>query len=119
MHVEEEDPLSDAALIKAARKRLLAELEPAARKAESAANRASVVNNIYGSGGGGGGGGLMDRMGGSPATPSAEGDDPYSYFVDVMRKDLPDINPATGKPAGWSKSVHRYKTRKEEEEKKK
>jgi hypothetical protein len=119
MHVEEEDPLSDAALIRAARKRLLSELEPAMKKAESSANHASVVNNVYGGGHGAGDGGLMDRMGGGGSTPAGEGEDPFSYFVDVTRKDLPDINPATGKPMGWEKSVHRYKQKRGEEEKKK
>ena len=94
----EEDPYSDAALIRAARKRLLSELEPAMKKAESSANHASVVNNVYGGGHGAGDGGLMDRMGGGGSTPAGEGEDPFSYFVDVTRKDLPDINPATGKP---------------------
>jgi hypothetical protein len=61
----------------------------------------------------------MDRMGGGGSTPAGEGEDPFSYFVKVTRKDLPDINPATGKPMGWEKTVHRYKQERGEEEKKK
>ena len=89
-----EDPvLDDAALIRAARKRLLRMLE-----AEESPT-ASIVNNV---GYGGGGSGLMEKMGTT--------DDPSDreYFVDILREDLPEINEATGKPKGWKKSVHRH-----------
>lgn len=113
MRIKEEDPLGDAALIKAARKRLLAELDPELRKAESSANRASVVNNVYGGGHGSGGGGLMDQLGG--AAQGGSGEDPFDYFVNIQRKDLPDVNPVTGKPAGWEKTVHRYRQEKKKD----
>lgn len=96
----DDDELDDAALIKAARRRLLAEIEN--QKA------ASIINNVYGGGTGSGGGGVMDHM----PSPSSPGEDPYDYFVDITRKDLPDMNPNTGKPAGWEKSVHRYRNKK-------
>lgn len=106
-----DDEVSDAALIRAARKRILGQLA-----GEKAAKQAAIVNNVYG----GGGGGVMDQMAGrGAASPSPDGDDPYSYYVDITRKDLPDVNPHTGKPAGWEKSVHRYKQKRAEAEKKK
>lgn len=93
-----EDELSDQALIRAARRRLLSEIS-------QKANAQSVINNVYG-----GGGGVMDRLGGAPMTPpSSPDEDPYDYLVDITREDLPDVNPATGKPKGWKKSVHRYR----------
>lgn len=52
----------------------------------------------------------MGALGAASPTPS--GEDPYSYFVDIQRRDLKD--PETGKSIGWDKSVHRYKTKKEE-----
>lgn len=97
-----EDELNDAALIRAARKRLLREIEGQAAK-EAASQK--IINNVYG------GGGVMDRLGGGgpPPPASADGEDPYDYFVDITRKDLDELNPHTGKPAGWEKKVHRYR----------
>ncbi len=88
------DPYDDSALIKAARKRILAELE-------AKGGAAGITNNVYG---GGSGGGLMERMNG------AEGEDPSlrDYFVDISREDMPEINEKTGKPKGWNKKVHRH-----------
>lgn len=96
----DDDPVSDNALIRAARKRILAELE-----AKQAAQQ-SVINN-YG-GGGQVGGGLMERMNG------AQGEDPglYDYLVDIERRDLPEKDPDTGKPIGWTKKVHRHREEK-------
>ena len=87
----DDDPYDDSALIRAARKRILAELE--------AKQSGGVVNNVYG-----GSGGLTERMNG------AEHEDPSlrDYFVDITREDLPEINEHTGKPRGWKKSVHRH-----------
>jgi hypothetical protein len=65
-----------------------------------------IVNNVYGGPIAGEknqglGGGVVGEMGGmSP--------DDREYFVDIMREDLPEINPETGKPKGWRKSVRRY-----------
>jgi hypothetical protein len=104
----EDERYSDAAIIRAARKRLL---EQIAAKAEAASP--SFVNNVYGGGGAPHmGGGVMDRMG-SSASLSPE-DDPYDYMVNILREDLPDVNPATGKPKGWSKTVTRSRVRKDE-----
>lgn len=113
---KDEDPLSDDALLKAVRRRILDEVS--AKQAASSI----INNNLYGGSAHAGGasdtGGVMGLLGGGNGgvTP-ANGDDPYSYFVDVARKDLP-INPETGKPMGWEKSVHRYKKRKDDDEKK-
>lgn len=52
------------------------------------------------------GGGHAEGPGGMMEHMSPEDSD---YFVDITRKDLPDVNPLTGKPEGWSKNVHRYK----------
>lgn len=89
--------LDDAALIQAARKRILRELE-----AQQAAQQ-SVVNN-YG-GGGGSGGGLVESMHGGGA------EDPglYDYLVDIEKHDQRDEN---GKSIGWTKKVHRHRDRK-------
>lgn len=107
----EDERYSDAAIIRAARKRLL---EQIAAKAEAASP--SFVNNVYGGGGAPHmGGGVMDKLGSS--APSGDGEDPYSYYVDIMREDLPDVHPVTGKPIGWKKSVHRYKAKKGEKKK--
>lgn len=48
-------------------------------------------------------GGLMGELGGH-AAPASEGDDPYSYFVDIDRENKPG--------GGWTKKVHRYKEKK-------
>lgn len=92
------DGLDDSALIQAARKRILAELET-----KGGAAAPSFTNNVYG-----GGGGLMERMNGA----QAEDPDLYDYLVDIERRDLPEINEATGKPAGWTKKVHRHRQEK-------
>lgn len=99
----EDDPLSDQALVRAARKRLLAEIER--KEAQSA-----IVNNVYGSGGG-----VSERLGINDLAPPAAGeDDPYGYYVDIIRRDLADKDPDTGKPVGWEKKVHRYAKKKAE-----
>lgn len=90
------DGVDDQALIKAARKRILAELE--AKQAVSGGN--TVNNNNYA-----GGGGLMERMNGGGA---GDDGDLRDYLVDITREDLPGLNELTGKPPGWKKTVHRY-----------
>ncbi len=91
------ESLDDQALIKAARKRILAELE--AKQSVGGGN--TVNNNNYA----GGGGGLMERMNGGGG--GDEGD-LRDYLVDITREDLPGLNELTGKPPGWKKTVHRY-----------
>jgi hypothetical protein len=106
----DEDPTSDSALLKAVRKRLLNEIS--AKQAASSV----INNNVYGGSAHAGGsdvGGLLGSMGGAPA---AAGEDPFDYLVDIERKDLP-INPETGKPEGWRKSVRRHRTPKDEKKK--
>ncbi len=94
----DDDETSDQALIKAARKRIMRELE--------AQHAASVVNNITQNASGGGRGGLMESMNGGG------GEDPglYDYLVDIEKKDIPGEN--GGKPMGWTKKVHRYRSEK-------
>lgn len=99
-------PLTEMDLIDAAKRRILRELER-----EQAAQ---VVNNLTQSGGG------MGRE--APQTQSIQDlmgsgtPEDWDYFVDITREDLPDLNPATGKPKGWKKSVHRFTNRKGEKE---
>lgn len=108
MGYENEDEAQYRAQLNAAiRKRLLSEIDRGGGQ--------SVVNNVYGGGVGAPGGGIREMM--------AEGaDDPAmrDYYVDIEREDMPDINPATGKPKGWRKKVHRFSVgRGEDPEKKK
>ncbi len=91
------DMLDDAALIRAARKRILRELEISGGGAGGGGG-AAVTNNVYG------GGGLMERMNGAPSNDA----DLKDYMVDIERRDLPELNPLTGKPMGWTKKVHRH-----------
>lgn len=105
--------VSDQALLSAVRQRILAEIQ---KKQEQ--HHAAITNNVYGHGGGtaeqsqhGMSQGVADQLGNS-----TNAEDPYDYFVDITREDLPNINPATGKPAGWKKSVQRYRTKKGEPE---
>ena len=70
-----------------------------------------IVNNVYG------GPLTSDRnqgLGGGVTGEMSEGMTPEDrdYFVDIMREDLPEINPATGKPRGFKKKVQRYTTAK-------
>ncbi len=90
----------------AIRKRLLAEIEQG-----RGGSGQSVVNNVYGGGAPAAGGGGIREMMGSP--------EDRDYFVDIEREDLPDINPATGKPKGWKKKVHRFSTGRGEDPEKK
>lgn len=97
-----DDGLDDAALVRAARKRLLGELSgKAGSKAKKADAVQSIINNY-------GGGGVMDHLATRTPVGGEPGEDPYDYFVDISRKDL-GINPETGKPIGWEKSVHRHR----------
>lgn len=86
-------PITDEVLLDAIRKRYLREIE----KESQAANIQNIINNAPASAPG-----MAAAMGG--VTP-----EDAEYFVDITREDLPDINPATGKPMGWKKGVHRYK----------
>lgn len=95
-----EDELGDAALIRAARQRLLSELsQPHAQSA------AHVINNY-------GAGGLMDHLGssGGGAGGGHGEEDPYEYLVDISRRDVTD--PASGERIGWDKKVHRHREKK-------
>jgi hypothetical protein len=86
-------PITDDVLLDAIRKRYLREIEKE--------NQASSINNI-----------INNSPASAPGMAAAMGGvtpDDSDYYVDILREDLPDINPATGKPAGWNKSVHRYK----------
>ncbi len=113
----DEDQISDQMLIAAARKRLLAELGGGEGGGMSG-GASHITNNLYGGGGvpalqdvGGSGAsgpsGLFDSLTGGQQVPA--GEDPFDYFVDISRRDMDEINPATGKPIGWEKSVHRWR----------
>lgn len=94
-----DDQITEDMLLNAIRKRQLADIER--RDSER------IVNNIYG--GGIGAGGVSGQMGGGGG---GEFQDPADrdYFVDIVREDLPEINPDTGRPRGWKKRVHRFAT---------
>ncbi len=79
----------DAAILAAVKKRLLRELK---EKKRPEGQGAKVSDDVRG---------MM-----------MEGEDPYDYLVDIERRDLPDLNPHTGKPAGWTKKVHRHREKK-------
>lgn len=104
-----DDQISDDMLIAAARKRILSELG----QSGGGGGVQKLVNNIYGAQqgggdmGGGGGGGLFDSLSGGDQGQG--GEDPFDYNVDITRRDLEEINPLTGKPAGWTKTVHRWR----------
>ncbi len=107
---EQEQTVTDEALIAAIRRRMLEDIE---KKKEAAA----IVNNVYG-GAQAGGGGVMDRLGGEGQEMSPED---QSYFVDILRQNYepgdeaetidPETGMATKRPlphGGWSKRVHRF-----------
>lgn len=109
-------PITDAVLLEAMRQRLLDEIS---RRQET-----NVINNLIGGSSDAlpavrGASGVSQYA--SPTSSAEDEIDPalYDYFVDITREDLPDINPATGKPAGWKKSVHRYRAEKGKEPPKK
>lgn len=102
----DEDEVTDAMILAAIKKRLLgnisgADLYGPGGGGGSGKDAASIVNNVYG----GQMPSLMGTMGyGGPGGPS---DDDFDYLVDIKREDLPELNPLTGKPRGWTKTVHR------------
>jgi hypothetical protein len=109
------DAFDDAALIRAARERVLSEL---AGRESRRTQAQRIINNIYGGGGVADGlspGALGGGNGGAGLGTSDAGEDPYDYFVNIKREDLPDINPHTGKPVGWSKEVHRFRNRRDDD----
>lgn len=106
----DEDQISDQMLIAAARKRLLAELAGGGGGGDAA----RIVNNVYGAGGGsGGGGGVFEGLQGGGA--GGGGEDPFDYFVDITRENVPEggQNPLdpdqTLAGGGWAKRVHRFR----------
>lgn len=106
-----DDPLSDAALLKAVRQRILGELGE--RHATP-----SIINNAYGGSSHAGApdtAGVMGILGGGAG--GAGGEDPWDYSVDIRRDD--NIDPVTGKKTGWNKTVRRHRTPKDSEHEKK
>lgn len=91
-----EEDVSDEALIRAARRRLLAQIGP-----EAAARAAAPAPSSHDMPGG-----LMGELGGGGAS-YAQGDDPFAYMVDIERHNLPPD--ASGKSPGWTKKVRRYR----------
>ncbi len=106
-----DDPLSDAALLKAVRRRLLDEVS--ARQAASS----TINNNVYGGSAHAGGasdvGGLMGALGGG--TGGAAGEDPFDYMVDIERRNMPADE--SGKSPGWTKHVRRHRSPKDDKKK--
>jgi hypothetical protein len=99
------DDIQDQDLIRAIRRRLLAEIE----KAGQGAPVDRIVNNVYGSPGTHGGndaGGIFGALGN--AAPSEN--DPFEYYVDIARRNVTD--PETDKVIGWDKNVKRYTKKK-------
>lgn len=108
--------VNDHMLLAAIRKRILDDIQGTKLYGGGGdKGAASIVNNVYGHqpvmpgvydqmafGGGGGGQG---------------GEDPFDYLVDIERRDLPEINEATGKPAGWTKSVRRSRVLRDDKKK--
>lgn len=85
---------TDADLLAAVRRRILREIE----KNESSPSMSAPSRE---------GSSIQDMMSGNP--------EDWDYYVDITREDLPEINPATKKPVGWKKSVHRRATKRGEE----
>lgn len=108
----DDDPLSDTAMIKAMRKRLLEEIS-----AKQAASNV-IHNNVYGGSAHAGGasdvGGVMGLLGGNGGGTSEE--DPFDYMVDIERKNMPPDE--SGKSPGWTKHVRRHRSAKEHGKKK-
>ena len=99
---------TDEVLLEAMRQRMKRQLD---KEEERTLN--NVINN-YSGGGSSSGGGVMAQMGGAKDDPEI---DPYDYIVDIQKSDV--IDPATGKSTGWNKKVHRYRSEKGSEPKKK
>lgn len=94
--------VDDARLVAAMRQRILDEIN---RRQEAH----TLVNNIYGNNAGGPGEsshGVADQLGHSTSEQ-----DPYDYFVDITKEDMP-VDPKTGKSPGWKKGVHRHREEK-------
>lgn len=101
---------SDKEIQRAIRRRIIDEIN-----SRAVANHSSTINNNNYSGGS------------SPKSDSGEAktlsermlsgdDDPFDYKVMIARKDSPNINKSTKKPDGWAKKVHRYRTKKDEDD---
>lgn len=110
--MNEEIDLTDEALIRAIRKRLLEEIS-------SPKEVDRIINNVYGAGPSAGQptSGVMGQLGNTGDVP--EGEDPFDYFVDIAKRNVSEdeIDPETGevigqKPIGWDKNVHRYRKKK-------
>jgi len=104
---EQDETLSDQALIAAIRKRLLEEISGG-----RASDSERIVNNVYGSMPQGGG--LVDRLYQGQMDPQGEGqggEDPYEYYVDIDRTNKYDPEDPS-RTIGWEKNVRRYREKK-------
>jgi hypothetical protein len=83
-----------------------------------AQHAAQQIFNMTGSTGSGAGSpvssGLTSGVGSAMSGADTMSPEDFDYMVSIDRRDSPDINPATGKPNGWTKNVHRYRTPKGE-----
>lgn len=118
-----DDPneVTDHKLIQAMRKRLMDEIASGDKKAASHTQK--IINNVYGGGSAPtSSGGIMDKMAHQGGQESPDDD---NYFVDIMRQNYAPgseaemTDPDTGEKikkklenGGWSKSVHRFKSKK-------
>lgn len=95
------DPEFQQEMIKRIREKLMASMDGGG--ASPGKDATSIVNNLYGNSGGGMNG-LVEQMNGGPQGPAP---DDFDYLVDIERRDLPEVNEATGRPVGWKKTVNR------------
>ena len=101
-------PITDAVLLEAIRQRMMDEI---GKQRET-----NVINNLIGGGSDAlpavrGSRGVGEFVGQANPSSAGEGLSPedMDYLVDITREDLPGLNPDTGKPRGWKKTVHRYR----------
>jgi len=95
---------SDREIQSAIKRRIIEEIN------SRAVGNTSTINNYAGNGG------SAKSSDGEARTLSERmlsgDDDPFDYKVMIARKDSPNINKSTKKPDGWAKQVHRYRTKK-------
>ena len=100
--------ITDDIMLDALKKRVLREIERS-----NAGLSGPVFNNYAGASPAGGPLHGISELGSQSHNEQID-PDLYDYMVDITREDLPDINPATGKPVGWKKSVKSYRAAKQE-----
>ena len=84
-------PLTEEDLIQLARSRVLAQLQGGGARAHQEHQKQR-----------------QESAGGYDSISQGMSPEDLDYWVDITRRDLDELNPNTGKPAGWNKKVHRY-----------